>query len=89
MQLFTLEQLEVLMLVAGAEEPLQAAIQVRQRWKYILDVARKAQSGEWADRSLPQVFEDADGWVARAEGIIAVLDEWLREQHNRPASDVA
>jgi hypothetical protein len=90
MDLITLEQLEVLMLVAGAEAPFQTAVQVRQRWKYILEVAGKAKAGEVTDQSLPQVIHDCDRWIARAGGIVSVLDEWLREQQqHRPASDVA
>jgi hypothetical protein len=89
LDLITLEQLEVLMLVAGAEAPFQTAVQVRQRWKYIREVAGKAKAGEVVDRGLPQVALDCDRWIARADGILKVLDEWLRQQQHRPATDVA
>lgn len=79
MELISLEQLEILMLVAGSEAPLQTAMDIRKRWRYILGVARAATQGIRLDAALPQVVRDCEIYVTRAEGIIAVLDEWLME----------
>lgn len=77
MQLISLEQLEVLMLVAEADEPRTTAVQVRRRWQYILEVARAARSGRLLDTSLPEVVRNCESYVTRAEAIVHVLDEWL------------
>lgn len=79
MALISLEQLEILMLVAGSEEPLQTAREIRKRWRYILNIARAAQHGFCLDTSLPQVARDCESYVSRAELIVAMLDEWLIE----------
>lgn len=79
MELISLEQLEVLMLVAGAESPTQTALDVRKRWQYILGVARAAQQGMLLDSSLPQVVREHESYIVRAERVIAALDEWLAE----------
>jgi hypothetical protein len=78
--MYSLEQLEILMLVAGAEEPARTACQVRQRWGYIRNVALAARRGQVLDASLPQVLRDPDGYCRRAEAILAALDEWLAQQ---------
>lgn len=77
MELISLEQMEILMLVAGSEAPLQTAMDVRKRWRYILGIARAATQGINLDASLPQVVRDCHSYVGRAEKIIAILDEWL------------
>ncbi len=78
-ELISLEQMEILMLVAGSEEPLQTAVEVRKRWRYILGVSRAASQGVCVDSSLPQVVRDHAGYALRAQRIIAVLDEWVAE----------
>lgn len=79
MERFSLEQLEVLMLVAGSDEPVQTAVDVRRRWQFLLAAARSACNGEPPDPSLPQVGRSSERFAARAEAIVAVLDEWLAE----------
>lgn len=83
MALYSLEQLEILMLVAGAEEPVPTALAVRRRWRYILSVALAAQEGRVIDASLPVVVQDSHAYAERARAILDVLDEWLTERLNR------
>ncbi|HEY3366632.1 MAG TPA: hypothetical protein VGK74_16375 [Symbiobacteriaceae bacterium] len=80
MELFSPEQMEVLMLVAGADDPLDTAVQVRRRWAYILGVAKAAQQGFLLDTGLPQVMEECDTYAVRAEKVVAALDEWLADR---------
>lgn len=84
MELFTLEQVEVLMMVAGSDQPVQTAAQVRRRWHYIRGVALAAQRGESVDPSLPQVARESDQYLARADRILAAVDGWLAEQAGAP-----
>lgn len=77
MQLTSPEELELLMMVAGSEDPLETALTVRRRWRYLLAVARTAQRGEVMDRSLPQVVADCDRFAARAESMVAALDQYV------------
>lgn len=79
-EFYTQEQLEILMMVAGSEQPLETAVAVRQRWRYILAVARAAREGKTVDWSLPQVVKEYEEFSVRAERIIAALDDWLVEQ---------
>lgn len=67
------------MLVAGSDEPVQTAVDVRRRWQFLLAAARTACTGEAPDPSLPQVSHNSERFAARAEAIVAVLDEWLAE----------
>lgn len=77
MTIYTQEQLEVLMMVAGSESPTETAIAIRQRWRYILAVARAARQRDATDWSLAA--------IRRAEAIIAALDEWLSENAGKKA----
>lgn len=79
MELISLEQMEILMMVAGSEAPLQTALEVRKRWRYILGIAQAACQGICLDTSLPQVVRNCEGYKARAERIISILDEWVAE----------
>lgn len=88
-ELISLEQLEVLMMVAGAEHPLATAAEVRRRWFYIREVALAAKAGNPVDAALPQVARECDSYIIRAEKILKVLDEWIAEQAKRPSQDVA
>lgn len=85
LELVSLEQLEVLMLVVSAEEPQGAALSLRRRWRYIAQVARSARQGKVIDRSLPQVLRAPDEYLARSEAVLAALDEWLAGSDGRPA----
>ncbi len=67
------------MLVAGSEEPVQTAVEVRRRWQFLLAAARAACNGQTLDPSLPQVSQNSEQFAVRAEAIVAVLDEWLAE----------
>lgn len=87
--MYSLEQLELLMMVAEADEPVATALQVRRRWQYILNVAEAACRGSTVDAGLPQVARNAPAYVTRARGIVAVLDEWLAEHARRPLSDAS
>jgi hypothetical protein len=83
--MYTAEQIEILMMVAGALEPVDTALEVRRRWQYIQRVAEGACRGQTLDDSLPQVLRDGAAWAARARGIITVIDEWLTDQQRRSA----
>lgn len=74
--MYTLEQLEVLMLVAEADDPAHTALALRRRWAYLLRVAE----GACQDPALPQVERDRAGYVRRARLILAALDEWFAQQ---------
>jgi hypothetical protein len=83
--MYTAEQIEILMMVAGALEPVDTALEVRRRWQYILRVAEAASRGQSLDDSLPHIQADGPAWATRARGIVAVIDEWLTEQQRRSA----
>lgn len=68
------------MLVAGSDNPLETAVQVRRRWTYILGVAKAAQQGYMLDTGLAQVMDECDSYAMRAERVVAVLDEWLSDR---------
>jgi len=85
----TLEQLEVLMLVAGAENPQEMAMVVRRRWRYILDVAKAAAHGRVIDASLPHVVGAWQEYTDRALSILHVVDEWLDEHYGQPLPDAS
>lgn len=76
-RMLTLEQMQTLMLVAGADDPTKVARELRGRWRYILGLARAAQRGLALDDSLPQVMLEAADYEQRADAILAALDEWL------------
>jgi len=80
---FSLEQLEVLMLVAGSDEPIQTAVDVRRRWRYLLAAARAAAGGQVAELGLPQIRQNSQQFAVRAAAIVAVLDQWLAEHTGR------
>jgi hypothetical protein len=73
---YTVEQLEVLMMVAEAQEPAHTALAMHRRWTYILRVAE----GYCADAALPQVVRERDAYAHRARLILAALNEWLAER---------
>lgn len=79
MELTSLEELELLMMVAGSEDPVETALTVRRRWRYLLAVARTAQRGQVLDASLPQVIAESDRFAARAERMVAALDHYLED----------
>jgi hypothetical protein len=85
--LISFEQLEILMLVGGAEHPVQTALDVHRRWRYILSVALSAREGQVCDQSLPQVVQMPDEYIGRAQAILAVLEEWIMEQSGRTATE--
>jgi hypothetical protein len=82
--MYTLEQLEVLMLVAESDDPISTALQIRRRWRYILQVALGAMRGQVLDLSMPQVVREYSNYTKKAQSIISALDEWL-EEHNQVA----
>jgi hypothetical protein len=87
MDRYELDELEVLMLIAGSEEPKLTALQVRRRWRYILGLAVAAKQGITLDNSLPQIVIECDHYLVKAERIVAVIDEWLAEHSEQPVSD--
>jgi hypothetical protein len=87
LKLYSLEELEILMFAAGSEDPVQTAINVRRRWKYILHVALAAQTGQLLDGSLPQVMRAHAEYIARATRIIESLEEWIADRTGRPVTD--
>lgn len=88
MDLFTLEQMEILMFVAGSQDPVRTAQETRGRWRYILGLARAAQQGLMLDENYPHVMVDADGYALRADRILSALDEWLTEQSRRSIGEL-
>lgn len=86
--MYTIEQLEILMLVAESDDPIATALQIRRRWQYILQVALGAVRGQVLDLSLPQVVRDYSTYAKKAQSILSALDEWL-EEHNQPLSDAS
>jgi len=87
MDRYELDELEVLMLIAGSQEPELTALQVRRRWRYILGLAIAAQQGVTLDASLPQIVLECERYTVKAARIVAVIDEWLQERTGQPVSD--
>jgi len=85
---YELDDLEVLMLIAGSQEPELTALQVRRRWRYILGLAMAAQQGITLDASLPQIVIECDHYVVKAERVVAVIDEWLTQHTGQPVTDL-
>jgi len=87
MDRYELDELEVLMLIAGSEQPESTALQVRRRWRYILGLAVAAKQGITLDSSLPQIVLECDRYSAKADRIVAVIDEWMEKRAGQPVSD--
>ena len=83
--MYTIDQLEILMLVAESDDPMATALQIRRRWQYIMQVALGAVRGQVLDLSLPQVVRDHAIYARKAQLILAALDEWLEEHNHRKA----
>lgn len=86
---YTLDQLEILMLVAEAEDPLDTALSLRMRWQYILQVAEGASRGLTLDSTLPHVVRDSGAYHRRARQILSALDEWLHDYSRRTLPDAS
>lgn len=79
--LYTPEQVGLLMLIAGSDNPTEDAVAALGRWRYILGVAEGARLGLELDSSLPQVIKDYDYFSKMAASMVAALEEWLAEHH--------
>ena len=80
MTLTTTEAMLVLMDIASSDHPLQEAIEIRVRWRYLLGVARAAEQGLKLDTSLPQVYREPQVIIDRAVPILDALDGWIAQQ---------
>lgn len=88
MELITVEELKILMRVAGSDDPMQTAMQLRARWRYLLGLARAARHGMRLDEAFPEVMEASEDYVERAQGVLKALDEWLQAQPKRPVGEI-
>lgn len=81
----TFEQMRVLLMIAGAEDPFEMARLLHRHWTYTLGLAHAAQLGLRLDDGRPEVYLDPDLFVQRAEDILFVIDEWVAAQVRRVA----
>lgn len=85
--MLSLEQMQTLMLVAEAEDPIEAAHRLRDKWRYLLGLALAAQKGLSLDDRYPQVMLEPDRYATSARSILETLESWLQEHDRRRVSD--
>lgn len=79
------EQMRVLLMIAGAQDPFERARQLHRHWTYVLGLAHAAQLELRLDDGRPEVYLDPDWFVQRAEDILYIIDDWVASQVRRVA----